>query len=82
MPWYDFIWNVEPDGNVLHIAEHGISIGDAEAIVCSPIATGFSRKTGRPLATGVTTDGRLIVVVYEFVDRMTVYVITAFEVES
>jgi hypothetical protein len=54
----------------------------AEAIVCSPIATGFSRATGRPMATGVTTDGRLVVVVFEFIDGVTVYVITAFEVDA
>ncbi|MFM8633588.1 MAG: hypothetical protein ACKOEX_02060 [Planctomycetia bacterium] len=82
MPWYDFIWNRESGGNALHIAEHGIAIEDAEAIVCSPIATVFSRATGRPMATGVTTDGRLVVVVYEFIDGVTVYVITAFEVDA
>lgn len=82
MPWYDFIWNRESGGNLLHIAEHGISIEDAEAIVCSPVATGFSRATGRPMATGVTKDGRLVVVVYEFIDGVTVYVITAFEVDA
>jgi hypothetical protein len=82
MPWYDFVWSVEPGGNVLHIAEHGVSVEDVESIVCSPMATGFSRNTGRPPATGFTSDGRLVVVVYEFVDGITVYVITAFEVES
>ena len=82
MPWYDFIWNFEPGGNVSHIIDHGIAIEDAEAIVCSPIATGFSRATGRPMATGRTADGRLAVVVYELIDSVTVFVITAFEVDS
>lgn len=82
MPWYDFIWNVEPGGNVLHIAEHGVSVDEAESIVCRPIAVGSSRSTGRPMATGVTPHGRLLVVIYEFIDDVTVYVITAFEVES
>jgi uncharacterized DUF497 family protein len=82
MPWYDFIWNSEYGGNALHITEHGISIEDAEAVVCSPMAIRFSRATGRPMATGVTADGRLVVVVYEFVDDVTVYVITAFEVDA
>jgi uncharacterized DUF497 family protein len=82
MPWYDFIWNSEFGGNALHIAEHGISIEDAEAVVCSPMAIRFSRATGRPMATGVTVDGRLVVVVYELVDDVTVYVITAFEVDA
>lgn len=82
MPWYDFIWNSERGGNVSHIAEHGFHIEDAEAIVCSPLANGVSRATGRPMATGITADGRRAVVVYEFVDSVTVYVITAFEVHA
>jgi uncharacterized DUF497 family protein len=82
IPWYDFIWFSEPGGNVSHIADHGIEIEDAEAIVCSPMATGFSRATGRPMATGITADGRWAVVVYEFVDSVTVCVITAFEVDA
>jgi hypothetical protein len=46
------------------------------------MATGFSRATGRPMATGITADGRWAVVVYEFVDSVTVCVITAFEVDA
>ena len=34
------------------------------------------------MATGMTKDGRLAVVVYEFIDSVTVYVITAFEVDA
>jgi hypothetical protein len=41
-----------------------------------------SRASGRPLATGFTTDGRLILVVYEEVDDFTVYPVTAYEVEE
>lgn len=82
MPWYDFVWNSEAGGNAAHIAEHGISVEDAEKIVCNPLVTGFSRATGRPLSTGITVDGRLVVVVYEFIDPVTVYVITAFEVDA
>ena len=82
MPWYDFIWNEEVGGNVLHIAEHGISVEDAESIVCRPLAAGLSRKTGRPMAIGTTSEGLLAVVVYELIDDVTVYVITAFEVNA
>lgn len=82
MPWYDFIWNTEVGGNVLHIAEHGFSVDDAESIVCRPLATGVSRRTGRPMALGTTSEGRLAVVVYELIDDVTVFVVTAFEVDA
>ena len=82
MPWYDFIWNPEAGGNAAHIAEHGISIEDADLIVCRPLATGLTRATGRPMATGFTADHRRIVVIYEVIDPVTVFVITAFEVDA
>jgi len=82
MPWYDFIWNNEPGGNVEHIAEHGLTPGDVEAVVCSPLETTTSRSSGRPVATGYTPDGRLIFVVYEEMDACTVYPVTAYEVEG
>lgn len=76
------VWNFEIGGNARHIAENGVSVEDVESIICGPIATGSSRNTGRPMATGITADGRLIVVVYEFIDGVTVYVATAFEVDA
>lgn len=81
MPWYDFVWSFEHDGNVVHISEHGIGIEDVEMIVCNPLALARSRTTGRSMATGRTADGRLVVVVYEMIDSVTVFPITAFEVE-
>lgn len=81
MPWFDFIWNDEPGGNVEHILEHGLTCDDIEAVVCNPLARTTSRESGRPIVTGITPDGRLIVVVFEEVDECTIYPITAFEVE-
>lgn len=82
MRWYDFVWDYETGGNVSHISEHGIAIEDVERIVCNPLGLRTSRTTGRPLAMGLTGDGRLVVVVYEMLDSVTVFPITAFEVES
>ena len=67
MPWYDIIWNFEPGGNVEHIADHGKT---------------FSRTSGRPVVTGYTPDGRLILVVYEEEDDVTVYPVTAHEIDG
>ena len=82
MPWYDVIWNYEPGGNAEHTAEHGISPEDVEVVICDPLETKTSRSSGRPIATGYTQDGRLIVVVYEEIDECTVYPVTAYEVEE
>jgi len=54
MPWYDFVWNYDPGGNVEHIAEHDLSPEDVEAVICDPLERKISRSSGRPLATGYT----------------------------
>ena len=41
-----------------------------------------SRSSGRPVVAGYTPDGRLIFVVYEEIDDVTVYPVTAYEVEE
>jgi uncharacterized DUF497 family protein len=82
MPWYDIIWNYEPGGNVEHIAEHGLTPEEVEAVICNPLEKKTSRSSGRPVVTGYTVDGRLILVVYEEIDEVTVYPVTAYEVEG
>lgn len=82
MPYISFIWNDEPEGNVEHIAEHGISMEDVEEVMFNPVDQDFSRASGYPITFGYAIDGRYIAVVYEQVDDTTVYPITAFEVED
>lgn len=82
MPWYDSVWNPGVDGNAAHIAEHGIDVADVEFAVCSPIRLEESHATGRPIAIGLSLHGKIIAVVYEHIDPITVYPITAFEVEE
>ena len=74
MPWVDVIWT---DENEAHLAGHGMSRDDAERVVRNPTTTGISRSSGRPFATGFAADGRRIIVVYEEIDAVTVYPITA-----
>lgn len=80
MPYIEFIWNEEPDGNVDHIAEHGISIEDVEEVLFNPVDRDVCRSSGYPMVFGYALDGRYIAVVYEQVDHTTIYPITAFEV--
>jgi DNA-binding phage protein len=81
VPYYDIIWNPEPDGNVEHIAEHDWTPDDVEAVLLHPVAEDISRSSGRPMVYGFTPDGRYIVVVYEEIDDHTLYPVTAYVVE-
>ncbi len=82
MPWHDIIWNYEPGGNVDHVAEHGLTPEEVEAVICDPLEKTTSRTSGRPVVTGYTSDGRLILVVYEEIDDVTVYPVTAYALED
>ncbi len=83
MPWYDILWNYDDeDGNVAHVAEHGLTPDDVNAVLMDPEETGSSHSSGRPVAFGYTPDGRYICVVYEEIDDTTLYPVTAFEIED
>jgi uncharacterized DUF497 family protein len=68
------------DGNVQHIAEHGLTMGDVEHVLETPIRQGTSHSTRRPCCWGYTPDGDFVIVVYEEIDENTIYPITAYEV--
>jgi len=75
------IWDLDDDprGNVQHLAEHGVTIEEAEEVLEHPEGTGFSRSSGRPLVMGRTSAGRWLVVIYEEIDAETIYPVTAYE---
>lgn len=76
------LWDLDDDqrGNVRHIQEHGIDKEDVVNVFDAPVGTAISDSTRRPMVFGYTADGRYIAVIYEQVDKDTVYPITAFEV--
>ena len=82
MRYFQIIWDEEdnPDGNVQHIAEHGLTTEDAEQVLQNPTEEGISVSTGRPCCWGHTRGDDFIVVIYELVDAETIYPITAYEV--
>lgn len=84
MPVIDIIWDLpdDPDGNVQHIAEHGLVPSDVEHVLKNPERQSKSRTTGRPIAIGQTPSGESIVVVYEVIDKDTFYPVTAYVVED
>ena len=81
--WYvQTIWDDADnlDGNVQHIAAHGLTISDVEHVLENPIAESTSRSTGRPCCFGYTPGGDYIVVHYDQIDDDSIYPVTAYEV--
>jgi uncharacterized DUF497 family protein len=82
MLYQSVIWDLDddPDGNVQHCAEHGISKEEVEEVLQDASDADVSRSSGRLVLFGDTSTGRHLMVVYETVDADTVYPITAYEV--
>jgi uncharacterized DUF497 family protein len=82
MPFRWIIWDLaeEPDGNVQHCAQHGITQEEIEDVFQNATDGDTSRSSARPVLFGDTRAGRHLMVVYEEIDSETVYPITAYEV--
>jgi uncharacterized DUF497 family protein len=82
MHFLQVIWDDEdePDGNVQHIAEHGLTVEDVEHVLRNPTEEGTSQTSDRPCRFGYTPAGDYIIVVYEQVDDDAILPITAYEV--
>lgn len=78
------IWDLDddPDGNVSHIAEHGITKAEvAEVLQNEDNETDASASSGRPITFGWTSTGKHLAVVWEEAgdDPRMVYPVTAYE---
>ena len=84
MPYTTTLWDLDddPDGNVQHIAQHGLTKQEVEEVLDNPAGVRASRSSGRPIAFGETSTGRLIAVIFEEIDADTVRPVTAYEVEE
>ena len=82
MDFFRIFWDNPDDanGNVCHIAEHGLSIEEVEEALKNPTSEGTSASSGRPCVWGYTLEGVYIIVVYERIDEDTIRVVTAYEV--
>jgi uncharacterized DUF497 family protein len=82
MDVFRIIWDDpdDPEGNVQHIAEHGLSIDDVEEVLTNSEDEGKSDSSGRPCVWGHTLEDVYIIVVYEQIDPDTIRVVTAYEV--
>jgi uncharacterized DUF497 family protein len=89
MAWFDVMWVYPEDAdrpeesNVAHVAQHGLTIEDVEHALqhpCGPAQQ--SRTSSRQVQTGPAVDGELIDVVYEWLDDVTIYPVTAYRLEE
>ena len=82
MDLFRILWDDpdDPDGNVQHIAEHGLELEDVEEALFNPTSEGTSDSSGRPCVWGYTLEGLYIIVVYEQIDADMIRVLTAYEV--
>lgn len=85
MDVHQFIWDMEddPDGNVQHIDEHGISVEEVEEVLNAALEVVASQSSGRPMTFGDTSTGKYIAVVFEIIDEapLVVYPVTAYETD-
>ena len=84
MPLIDVIWDLpdDPEGNIQHIAEHGLTPIDVEHVLNHPDRRGKSRSSGWPTVFGETPSGERIAVIYEEISGDTVYPVTAYVIEE
>jgi uncharacterized DUF497 family protein len=82
MAFFSILWDMddEPDGNVQHCAQHGVTKEEVEEVLQNPTDTDDSYSSGKPVAFGDTSTGRHLIVVYEEVAADMVYPITAYDV--
>ena len=82
MRYVQIVWDDEEnsDGNVQHIAEHGLTRDDVEFVIENALSEAVSETTGRPCLFGYTPSGEYIIVVYEVIDPDSIYPVTAYEV--
>lgn len=80
---YEFIiWDLDddPDGNVQHCEEHGVTKEEVEEVFDNMSEADVSRSSDRPVIFGDTRAGRHLMVVFDEIDEDTVYPVTAYEV--
>ena len=82
MSFDSIIWDLDddPNGNVLHCAEHDVTKDEVEEVFQNATDSDISRSSGQPVVFGDTSTGRHLMVVYEEIDSDTVYPMTAYDV--
>ena len=84
MPAIEIVWDMEgdPDGNVQHIGEHGVSVEEVEEVLRGSLSnTAESKSSTNRITFGYTSEGRYLAVVWEHVhdDPLMIYPVTAYD---
>ncbi len=78
MPYFHlFLWDGVYDE---HLARHGVTPAEFEEVVLNAFSVELRRSSDRLIAFGHTATGRKLACVYEPIDDLTCYPITAFDV--
>jgi len=75
-------FHYDPDGELPHIYNHGVTEREVEEVLCKPAEDGKSRQNSR-VAIGQTREGRYLKVIYvpdEIGDG--IFVITAYDLRG
>jgi hypothetical protein len=82
MLFHAIIWDLDddPNGNVHHCSEHGVTKEEVEEVLEMPEDFDLSRSSGYPVIFGTTHAGRHLMIVCEVIDKDTIYPITAYDV--
>ena len=80
---YEVLWDLDDDenGNVEHIAQHGLTKDDVEHALANAWHEDVSESSGLPLIFGPACDDREIVVTFEQIDDDRIYPVTAYHPE-
>ena len=78
MPWLDVF---RAEENEAHLLVNRVNRDEAEHVIHHPVGHDRSGSGDRPIVFGYTATGRKLAVVYEVVDSITVYPITACDVD-
>jgi uncharacterized DUF497 family protein len=61
------------------IADHDLTMADVEEALDTAVGEDLSRSTGRPMRFGYALDGRFVAVVFEWLGKSEILIVTAFE---
>lgn len=75
MPWFDFFWT--PDV-IAKIGERGITQEEVEELLSAGGPFEASARSGLPMVRGEVSTGRYLIVIFRWLDDITIEVVTAF----